>query len=326
MQDSFGRKINYLRFSITDRCDLRCKYCMPQNIVFSDKSDMLGLNDLEFLSKILIQVGIKKIRITGGEPLVRKDIIPFLKYLNKYKKKGSLDEITITSNGTLLEKYAEDLFNNGIKRMNISIDSLIPEKYSFITNGGKLEKVLNGIKLAKKLGISIKINTVLLKNFNEDEIISLTKWCAEEKMKLTFIEIMPLGEIKYSRKNQYLSVNKAKEVIKKKFGLHSSDYKTNGPSNYFETKNLKSTIGFISPISNHFCETCNRIRITSNGILYSCLGHEDSLDLKPLLKTRSTEQLYSKIKKAIFEKPERHYFKIDELEPKVKRFMNLTGG
>lgn len=326
MQDSFGRKINYLRFSITDRCDLRCKYCMPQNMVFSDKSDMLGLNDLEFLSKILIQVGIKKIRITGGEPLVRKDIIPFLKYLNKYKKKGSLDEITITSNGTLLEKYAGDLFDNGIKRMNISIDSLIPEKYSFITNGGKLEKVLNGIKLAKKLGISIKINTVLLKNFNEDEIISLTKWCAEEKMKLTFIEIMPLGEIKYSRKNQYLSVNKAKEVIKKKFGLHSSDYKTNGPSNYFETKNLKSTIGFISPISNHFCETCNRIRITSNGILYSCLGHEDSLDLKPLLKTRSTEQLHSKIKKAIFEKPERHYFKIDELEPKVKRFMNLTGG
>ena len=326
MQDSFGRKINYLRFSITDRCDLRCKYCMPQNMTFSDKSDMLGLNDLEFLSKILIQVGIKKIRITGGEPLVRKDIIPFLKYLNNYKKKGSLDEITITSNGTLLEKYAEDLFDNGIKRMNISIDSLIPEKYSFITNGGKLEKVLNGIKLAKKLGISIKINTVLLKNFNEDEIISLTKWCAEEKMKLTFIEIMPLGEIKYSRKNQYLSVNKAKEVIKKKFGLHSSDYKTNGPSKYFETKNLKSTIGFISPISNHFCETCNRIRITSNGILYSCLGHEDSLDLKPLLKTRSTGQLHSKIKKAIFEKPERHYFKIDELEPKVKRFMNLTGG
>ena len=326
MQDSFGRKINYLRFSITDRCDLRCKYCMPQNMTFSDKSDLLGLNDLEFLSKVLIQVGIKKIRITGGEPLVRKDIIPFLKYLNKYKKEGSLDEITITSNGTLLEKYAKDLFNNGIKRMNISIDSLIPEKYAFITSGGKLEKVLNGIKLAKKLGISIKINTVLIKNFNEDEIISLTKWCAEEEIKLTFIEIMPLGEIKYSRKNQYLSINKAKEVIKKKFGLHLSDYKTNGPSNYFETKKLKSTIGFISPISNHFCETCNRIRITSNGILYSCLGHEDSLDLKPLLKTRCTKQLYSKIKKAIFEKPERHYFKIDELEPKVKRFMNLTGG
>ena len=237
MQDSFGRKINYLRFSITDRCDLRCKYCMPQNMTFSDKSDILGLNDLEFLSKVLIQVGIKKIRITGGEPLVRKDIIPFLKNLNKYKKEGSLDEITITSNGTLLEKYAKDLFNNGIKRMNISIDSLIPEKYAFITSGGKLEKVLNGIKLAKKLGISIKINTVLIKNFNEDEIISLTKWCAEEEIKL-FNDLAPKN-LKYQLIELCLDILSADGVADSKELIMLRELTEKLELNFDEVQNMK---------------------------------------------------------------------------------------
>ena len=326
MLDSFGRKIDYMRFSITDRCDLRCRYCMPKNMVFSDKKDLLTLEDLKNLSQSLIKIGIKKIRITGGEPLVRKDLIAFIKYLNSFLKKDILKEVTITTNGTLLEKHAEELVENGIKRINVSIDSIIPEKYEFITNGGRLEKVISGVMKARKLGIKVKINTVLIKNFNIDEIISLANWCSQLSMNLSFIEIMPIGDMEYSRKEQYFPITSAKEIIKDNLGLTSVDYKTNGPSNYFETKTLKSIIGFISPISNHFCETCNRIRITSNGILYSCLGHEDSLDLKPFLKNKSTEALYKSIKKAIYNKPEKHFFDINDSKPAVERYMNLTGG
>ncbi len=326
MLDSFGRKINYMRFSITDRCDLRCKYCMPKNMVFSNKKDLLSIQDLKNLSQTVIELGIKKIRITGGEPLVRKDLTLFLNHLNQYRKKGVLDEITITTNGTLLEKYAKNLFDNGVKRVNISLDSLVKEKYSFITNGGKIENVLRGIEKALELGIQIKINTVLIKNFNIDEILLLVEWCAKKSMKLSFIEIMPLGEIEYSRKEQYYPVVSAKQIIQNEFGLESINYKTNGPSNYFKTKTLNSIIGFISPISNHFCESCNRIRITSNGILYSCLGHDDSIDLKPLLKDYNKENLYEEIRKAIYNKPEKHFFDINNQKPSVERFMNLTGG
>lgn len=326
MLDSFGRKINYMRFSITDRCDLRCKYCMPKNMVFSDKKDLLSIQDLKNLSQTLIELGIKKIRITGGEPLVRKDLTLFLNHLNQYRKKGVLDEITITTNGTLLEKYAKNLFDNGVKRINISLDSLIKEKYSFITNGGKIDNVLRGIEKAQELGLQIKINTVLIKNFNIDEILSLVEWSAKKSMKLSFIEIMPLGEIEYSRKEQYYPVVSAKQIIQKNFGLESIKYKTNGPSNYFKIKRLNSIVGFISPISNHFCESCNRIRITSNGILYSCLGHDDSIDLKPFLKNYNKENLYEEIKKAIYNKPEKHFFDINNQKPSVERFMNLTGG
>ncbi|MDC3091019.1 GTP 3',8-cyclase MoaA [Rickettsiales bacterium] len=298
MLDSFGRKIDYMRFSITDRCDLRCRYCMPKNMVFSDKRDLLDLKDLKNLSQSLVEIGIKKIRITGGEPLVRKDLIPFIEYLNSFLKKNILKEVTITTNGTLLEKYAKKLRENGIKRINVSVDSIIPEKYEFITNGGKLEKVISGIIKARDLGINIKINTVLIKNFNIDEIISISNWCSKLSMNLSFIEIMPIGDMEYSRKDQYFPITSVKEIIRNNLGLKPIDLKTNGPSNYFETEKLKSIIGFISPISNHFCESCNRIRITSNGILYSCLGHEDSLDLKPFLKKESPEALTESIKKS----------------------------
>ena len=240
MLDSFGRKIDYMRFSITDRCDLRCRYCMPKDMVFSDKKDLLNLEDLKILSQSLITIGIKKIRITGGEPLVRKDLIAFIKYLNTFLKKDILKEVTITTNGTLLEKYAEELAANGIKRINVSIDSIISEKYEFITNGGKLEKVISGIMKARKLGIKIKINTVLIKNFNVDEIISLSNWCSQLSMNLSFIEIMPLGDMEYSRKDQYFPITSAKKIIKDNLGLIPTDYKTNGPSNYFKTKTLKS--------------------------------------------------------------------------------------
>jgi len=326
MLDSFGRNIDYLRFSVTDRCDLRCRYCMPEKTSFSQKKDMLDLNQLKRLADVLIKVGIKKIRITGGEPFVRKDIISFLEYLFYYKKKQLLNEITLTTNGTLLEKYAEKLKHNGIERLNVSIDSLIPEKYSFITNGGKIDNVLKGIDKAKKLGIRIKINVVLLKNFNEDEIISLINWSAKNGFNISFIEIMPLGEIKYSRNSQYIPVSVAKKIIENHYPLISCDYSTNGPSKYYKTKAFSSLIGFISPISNHFCESCNRIRITSNGILYSCLGHESATNLKISLEKNNIEEVERKIKNSIKKKPEKHFFDINEKDPAVKRFMSFTGG
>ena len=326
MLDSFGRNIDYLRFSVTDRCDLRCKYCMPEKMSFSQKKDMLNLDQLKTLTDVLIRIGIKKIRITGGEPFVRKDIISFLQYLNYYKKKQLLKEITLTTNGTLLEKYSEDLKQNGIERLNVSIDSLIPEKYSFITNGGKIDNVLKGIKKASNLGIKIKINVVLLKNFNEDEIISLTKWSAENDFNITFIEIMPLGEIKYSRDTQYLPISVAKKKIENTYQLMNSDFSTNGPSKYYRTKEFSSLVGFISPISSHFCETCNRIRITSNGFLYSCLGHESATNLKNSLEKNDIEELERKIISSIKKKPEKHFFNINDKDPAIKRFMSFTGG
>lgn len=326
MLDSFGRNIDYLRFSITDRCDLRCRYCMPKKTSFSQKKDMLDLNQLKKLTEVLIKVGIKKIRITGGEPFVRQDLISFLEYLFYYKKKQLLNEITLTTNGTLLEKYAEKLQQNGIERLNVSIDSLIPEKYSFITNGGNIDNVLKGIEKAKKLGIKIKINVVLLKDFNEDELISLVNWSANNDFNISFIEIMPLGEIKYSRDSQYLPVSVAKKIIESQYPLISSDYSTNGPSKYYKTNVFSSLIGFISPISNHFCESCNRIRITSNGMLYSCLGHESATNLKISLDKNNIKEVERKIKDSIKRKPEKHFFNINEKDPAVKRYMSFTGG
>lgn len=325
MFDSFGRNIDYLRFSITDRCDLRCRYCMPQKMTFTEKKDMLNLEQLKRLSSVFIKLGIKKIRITGGEPLIRKDLIPFIKYLKTILDAGFLKEITMTTNGTLLKKYAEEIYECGIKRLNVSLDTLIPEKFNFITNGGNLNEVLRGISKASEKGIKIKINCVLLKNFNEEEIIPLSKWCSKNKFILSFIETMPLGEINYSRKEQFLPISFAKEIIEKEFGLINSNYKTNGPSRYFLSKKLGSEIGFISPLSNHFCATCNRVRITSNGILYTCLGHNDSVDLKPFLKDKEDSKILMNIKNSIYKKPEKHYFEIND-KPTVKRYMNLTGG
>jgi len=326
MLDSFGRTIDYLRLSITDRCDLRCKYCMPEKPVFSKKSSFLSLKQLKVLSRILIKLGIKKIRITGGEPLVRKDILEYLEFLHKQKVNSLLNEILMTTNGTQLKKHAKSISNFGIKRLNVSIDSIIPEKYNFITNGGSLEKVLNGIEEAKKNGIEIKINTVLLKNFNEDEVLDIAKWCATNNLKLSFIEVMPIGNLQISRTNQYLPVSFAKKIVDDNLGLVISDFTTNGPSRYFRTLKFNSTIGFISPISNHFCPTCNRIRITSSGILYPCLGDNNCVDLKPYLEKHNIKSLIRILEKIIFNKPEKHHFKINEKKSDISRFMNTTGG
>ena len=327
MLDSFGRKINYVRISVTVRCDLRCKYCMPQtNPLFYNKKDILTLNNLKKISEALIKLGIKKIRITGGEPLIRKDIIEYIKFLGSKKVNNEIDELLLTTNGTQLSKYSESLFKYGVRRINVSLDSLINEKFNFITNGGVLEKVLEGIFSIKKKGIEVKINTVLIKNFNEDEIINLVKWCGEHNFKLSFIEIMPIGDVPMSRNKQYLPVSKAKEIINKEFKLEPSSLKSPGPSNYYYCKSLDTHIGFISPISDHFCLTCNRIRVTSNGIIYPCLGDNNSIDLNPFLNEQNDKKLIKTLQKIIYTKPEKHFFNINEKSYIKKRFMNTTGG
>ena len=325
MLDRFGRKINYLRLSITDRCDLRCKYCMPLKTDFYKKSDFLSLEQLKTITLILNKIGINKIRITGGEPLVRNDIIDYLKFLFMQKKSGKISEIFITTNGTQLLHYAKYLSLYGVDRINVSLDSLIKEKYFFITNGGNLSKVLSGIFEARKQGLKIKINTVLLKNFNDDEIEKIVFWCSRNKFSLSFIEVMPVGDLEQSRKKQFMPVQIAKDTIKKKYGLTPINYKTNGPSRYFKTNLFNSKIGFISPISKNFCKSCNRIRITSSGIFYGCLGHDSSFDIKPYLSKNKIKDLENMLIKGIYDKPERHFFNINDYSS-VSRFMNTTGG
>jgi len=327
MLDSFGRRVNYVRISVTDRCDLRCNYCMPlDNQNFIKKEQILTIQNLMTISKSLINLGIKKFRITGGEPLIRKGIKDYIEFLSYQKNKGELEEILLTTNGTQLSKYAEFLFKNEVKRINVSIDSLDPNKFSLITNGGILENVMNGIKKASDLGIKIKINTVLLKNVNDDEVIKMVKWCSSNNFNLSFIEVMPVGDISKKRKDQYLSVEFAKKIIEKNFGLIKSNHRTSGPSKYFECKDINLTVGFISPISNHFCSTCNRLRVTSNGKIFPCLGDNGSEDLVPYLGTDQEIQLKKILSNVIFNKPEKHYFDVNKKSYIKERFMNTTGG
>ena len=325
MIDNFGRKINYLRFSITDRCDLRCKYCMPvKNENFYKKEEILDTQQMKKILSYFIKLGIRKIRITGGEPLIRKDILEIISFLKNKKEDNLLKEILLTTNGTQLKKYAKDISDLGVDRINVSLDTLIPEKFQFITNGGNLNQVLQGLVEARKQNIKIKINTVLLKKFNEDEINSMVKWCHENGFKQSFIEVMPVGEVNTSRTNQFLPISFAKSIIKKEFGLESLSFSTNGPSKYYKTK-LGNVIGFISPLTENFCASCNRIRVTSNGMLYPCLGDNGSVNLKNSLH-KSDSEIMEIIKSSIYHKPEKHFFNIKEKAYVQERFMSTTGG
>tara|TARA_A100001011_G_scaffold385570_1_gene459787 strand:+ start:163 stop:1059 length:897 start_codon:yes stop_codon:yes gene_type:complete len=298
---------------------------MPKkNTLLYPKSEILSLNDLKRITKILINLGIKKIRITGGEPLIRKDISEFLEYICSLKQKG-LEEVLITTNGTQLKKYAKKISDLGIKKINISLDSLSSKKFKFLTNGGNLTEVLNGIYEAKKNKLDVKINTVLLKDFNENEILKMVKWCADNNFKQTFIEVMPVGKLDLQRSNQFLPVSFAQEKIKEEFGLDPIFFKSNGPSRYFKTNKLSNIIGFISPLTDNFCSTCNRIRVTSNGVLYPCLGDNGSTNLVNILKFDDNE-ISQKIKNIIFNKPEKHLFSVDDKTYINNRYMNTTGG
>ena len=326
--DQFLRKVNYLRISVTDRCDLRCVYCMKENMQFLPRNEILSLEEIERLCENFIELGVEKIRLTGGEPLVRKNIINLIKNLNLKKNKTNLKEITLTTNGTLLSNFAKDLKANGIDRINVSLDTIDEKKYKQITRFGNIKKVINGIDEALKNNIKIKINTVVFKNFNEDELIDLVKWTNSRNIDLTFIEVMPIEETNIPRNLQFVPLDSIYDDLNKVFHFTESNYKTGGPAKYYKSKILKNKIGFITPITNNFCANCNRVRITSTGKLYMCLGQNDYVDFRKIIRNDyNNEYIKNKIKFALNIKPKKHDFLINSNSKSyIKRHMNVTGG
>ena len=326
--DPFKRKISYVRVSVTDRCDFRCTYCMSEDMEFLPKKDVLSLEELDRLCNTFIDLGVKKLRITGGEPLVRKNIMQLFSNLGKKLGQG-LEELTLTTNGSQLDRYAKDLFDNGVRRINVSLDSLEKNKFKKITRIGDLDKVINGIMVAKKAGLKIKINTVALKGINDNEILNLVNWCGENKFSLTFIEVMPMGEIGEKRSDQYMPLTEVKSLIQTKYSLTEDSLRTGGPARYVHCHETDQKIGFITPHTHNFCELCNRVRITCTGEMYMCLGQQDKADLKtPLRKSENDQLLKEVIYEAISRKPKGHDFVIErkENEQFVPRHMNVTGG
>jgi len=326
--DPFQRKISYVRVSVTDRCDFRCTYCMSEDMEFLPKKDVLSLEELDRLCNTFIDLGVKKLRITGGEPLVRKNIMQLFSNLGKKLGHG-LEELTLTTNGSQLDRYAKDLFDTGVRRINVSLDSLEKNKFKKITRIGDLDKVINGIMVAKKAGLKIKINTVALKEINDNEILNLVNWCGENKFSLTFIEVMPMGAIGEKRADQYMPLTEVKSLIQTKYSITEDSLRTGGPARYVHCHETDQKIGFITPHTHNFCELCNRVRITCTGEMYMCLGQQDKADLKtPLRKSENDQLLKDVIYEAISRKPKGHDFVIErkENEQFVPRHMNVTGG
>ena len=328
MIDPFGRAVSYLRVSVTDRCDFRCVYCMSEDMAFLPKKDLLTLEELDRLCSIFIDKGVKKLRITGGEPLVRRDIMTLFQSLSK-KLGNGLEELTLTTNGSQLERYAQELADCGVKRINVSLDTLDPSKFRAITRWGDLDRVLNGIKAAQKAGLSIKINAVALKGVNDSEIHSLVRWSHNEGMDITFIEVMPMGDIEPDRYDQYWPLTEVKQHLAEAFTMTDINHQTGGPARYVRAQETGGRIGFITPLTHNFCESCNRVRLTCTGMLYMCLGQDDSADLRAPLRASSSNDLVSRaIDNAILRKPKGHDFIIDRVgaRPAVQRHMSVTGG
>ena len=330
MIDPFGRDISYLRVSVTDRCDFRCTYCMSEDMAFLPKKDVLSLEELERLCNVFVKLGVKKLRLTGGEPLVRKNIMSLIRSLGHHLDTGDLEELTLTTNGTQLHRYATELFDCGVRRVNVSIDTLDPKKFTEITRWGKLENVLRGIVAAANAGLKIKLNTVALRGTNEDELPNMVKWAGERGFDITIIEVMPMGDIgAENRVSQYLPLSMVRSNLSEHFTLTDIDYKTGGPARYVEVEETGTKIGFITPLTHNFCESCNRVRLTCTGTLYMCLGQEDAADLKiPLRNSEGDEALTGAIQEAISRKPKGHDFIIDRRQKNspVPRHMSVTGG
>ncbi|MDR3522363.1 MAG: GTP 3',8-cyclase MoaA [Acidocella sp.] len=328
MIDPFGRAVTYLRVSVTDRCDFRCVYCMAEDMVFLPKKDLLSLEELDRLCGAFIRHGVTKLRLTGGEPLVRRDVMWLIRKLGKRIGNG-LDELTITTNGSQLAKYANDLVAAGVKRINVSIDTLNADKFAEITRWGKLPAVLEGVMAAKAAGLKIKINAVALKGVNEDEYDSMIEWCGMHGFDLCLIETMPLGEIDADRTEQYLPLSLVRTRLQRRWTLNDSDYVTGGPARYMNVAETGQRIGFITPLTHNFCEGCNRVRLTCTGTLYMCLGQDDAADLRgPLRAAETDDALDAAIFEAIARKPKGHDFVIDRAKarPAVARHMSVTGG
>jgi GTP 3',8-cyclase len=327
--DPFGRAITYLRVSVTDRCDLRCVYCMAENMTFLPKADVLSLEELDRICSAFVAKGVRKLRLTGGEPLVRRGIMTLVSSLSRHLSTGKLDELTITTNGSQLAKFADELARLGVRRINVSLDTLDAAKFRAITRWGDIDKVLDGIAAAQRAGLHIKINTVALKGVNEEEIDDLVAWAHGGGMDLTVIEVMPLGDIGEGRLDQYLPLSIVRARLAKRFTLEDIEYRTGGPARYVRVVETGGRLGFITPLTHNFCESCNRVRLTCTGTLYMCLGQEDAADLRAVLRaSESNEALYAAIDEAISRKPKGHDFIIDRRHkrPALARHMNVTGG
>ena len=326
--DPFGRHISYVRLSVTDRCDFRCVYCMAENMTFINRREILTLEEIELIAQAFVEMGVTKIRLTGGEPLVRKGVLDLVNNIGRLKHSG-LEELLLTSNGSQLPKMAQELKAAGLSRINISLDSLNTDRFKKITRTGNLEQVIQGIDATIAAGFTnTKINSVILKGQNDDEILDLVNFACEKEINITFIEEMPLGDItSHGRSNTYCSSDEVRDTITQKFSLDKISAKTGGPSNYYQIKGRKSRVGFISPHSHNFCGDCNRVRVTVEGKLLFCLGNNHSIDLKPILRQYPGEidPIKDAIRNSLHLKPEKHEFDIND-DPQIVRFMNMTGG
>jgi cyclic pyranopterin phosphate synthase len=329
MIDPFGRHISYLRVSVTDRCDFRCVYCMAEDMTFLPKRDVLSLEELDRAASAFVRLGVRKLRLTGGEPLVRRNIMSLVRSLGRHLDSGALDELTLTTNGSQLARYADELVACGVRRINVSLDTLDSTRFTAVTRWGKLETVLAGLEAAKRAGLQVKINTVALKGVNDDEFDRLVGWCGAEGFDLTFIEVMPMGEIGETRLDQYLPLSVVRARLAERWTLDDSEYRTGGPARYVTVRETGARLGFITPLTHNFCESCNRVRLTCTGTLYMCLGQEDAADLRaPLRLSESDGPLDDAILEAIGRKPKGHDFIIDRRHshPAVARHMSVTGG
>jgi GTP 3',8-cyclase len=327
--DPFARAITYLRVSVTDRCDFRCVYCMSEHMSFLPKADLLTLEELDRLCSAFVAKGVRKLRMTGGEPLVRRGIMTLFRSLSRHLDSGALDELTVTTNGSQLAKYAAELKDCGVERINVSLDTLDPDKFRAITRWGELGKVLAGIDAAQAAGLKVKINAVALKGVNEDELGDLVAWAHGRGMDLTIIEVMPLGDVGEERLTQYLPLSMVRARLAERFTMQDLDDRTGGPARYVRVAETGGRLGFITPMTHNFCESCNRVRITCTGTLYMCLGQEDAADLRtPLRASESNDALYAAIDAAIARKPKGHDFIIDRRNkrPALSRHMSVTGG
>jgi len=326
--DPFGRSVTYLRVSVTDRCDFRCVYCMAEDMEFLPKSEVLSLEELERLCSAFIARGVKKLRITGGEPLVRKNVMKLFHDLGRHLETGALDELTLTTNASQMERYAKDLYAAGVRRINVSLDSLDPVKFARITRRGRIDQVMEGLDAAAAAGLQVKLNTVALKGINDEEYDRLIEFCGERGFDLTLIETMPLGDIEGDRTDHYLPLSQVRRDLETRWSLTDIPYQTGGPARYTRIEETGRKLGFITPLTHNFCESCNRVRVTCTGQLFMCLGQEDNADLRaPLRASDDDGPLHAAIDEAISRKPKGHDFVIDrEHGPAVSRHMSVTGG
>ncbi len=325
--DGFGRAVTYLRISVTDRCDLRCLYCMSEHMTFLPKADVLTLEELDRLASAFVTLGVRKLRLTGGEPLVRKGFMDLVARLSRHLRSGALDELTLTTNGTRLVEHAKDLARHGVRRINVSLDTLKPDLFRKLTRGGDLAKVVAGVDAALDAGIAVKINTVALKADNAAELPELIQWAHARGCDLTLIETMPLGEVDQDRTDQFLSLKAVRRELSSFWTLEDIHHATGGPARYVRVAQTGGRLGFITPLSHNFCDTCNRVRLTCTGTLHTCLGREDASDLRAVMRAGATDgALNEAIFAAIGAKPEGHDFHIDAARPAVARHMSTTGG